>query len=226
MEFLFDTASIEKIKKYGECFAYTGVTSNPSIIKACGKIDFFNHFREIRNIIGEDRSLHIQVLSENYEGILKEADAILKGVDDKVFIKVPTTEEGLKAMMELKRQGISVTATAIYSKIQGILAINAGADFIAPYFNRMENLDINAGETIAFFADAIFANSSDTKILAASFKNIAQVNAAISAGTQTVTVDPALIGEMLAAPTIKKAVDDFRCDWEAVFGDKGILDLR
>lgn len=225
MEFLFDTANIESIQKYGACFPYTGVTSNPSIIKAEGKIDFFGHFREIRKTIGMKRTLHIQVLAEDCEGILREADAILNHVDDQVYIKIPTTEEGLKAMQALKKKGIGVTATAIYAKIQGFMAINAGADFIAPYYNRMENQNIDPKNTIAAFAQIIESQKVNTKIIAASFKNISQVTDALIAGAQTVTLSPELLHEVFRMAAIQKAVDDFACDWKTVFGEEGILDM-
>src|SRR5665647_2603449 len=102
MEYMFDTINIEDIKHYSEFFPITGITSNPSIIKLEGKINFFNHFKEIRKVIGMDKSLHIQVIAEDYDGIMAEAAAIIKNVDDKVFIKVPVTEQGLKAIRALK----------------------------------------------------------------------------------------------------------------------------
>ena len=119
MEILFDTANLESIRKYSQIYPFTGVTSNPSILKAEGKIDFFAHMREIRSIIGMERTLHIQTIAEDLDGILRDADAILKNVDSRVYIKIPTTEAGLQAIMKLKSQGVGVTATAIYSKIQG-----------------------------------------------------------------------------------------------------------
>ena len=221
MEYLFDTANIEDIKHYSEFFPITGVTSNPSIIKLEGKIDFFNHFKEIRKVIGMDKSLHIQVLAEDYAGIMAEAEAILKNVDDKVFIKVPVTEQGLKAIRALKAKGIGVTATAIYTKVQGLLAMEAGADFIAPYFNRMENMDINPSEVISTFAQMIKEYHYSTKILAASFKNMGQVNTAFECGAQTATLQPALLHDAFKMPAIKKAVEDFAVDFETVFG-KGV----
>jgi TalC/MipB family fructose-6-phosphate aldolase len=226
MKYLFDTANIEDIKHYSEFFPITGVTSNPSIIKLEGKIDFFNHFKEIRKVIGMDKSLHIQVLAEDYAGIMAEAEAILKNVDDKVFIKVPVTEQGLKAIRALKAKGIGVTATAIYTKVQGLLAMEAGADFIAPYFNRMENMDINPSEVISTFAQMIKEYHYSTKILAASFKNMGQVNTAFECGAQTATLQPALLHDAFKMPAIKKAVEDFAVDFETVFG-KGvsIIDL-
>ena len=199
MEFLFDTANIQEIQKYIAIYPITGVTSNPSIIKKEGKIDFYRHFRQIRAIIGAERSLHIQLTAPDEGTMLREADTVLNKVDDKVFIKVPVNENGLKVMRALKKDRIGVTATAVYSKIQGYLALETGADFIAPYYNRMENLDIDAYDTIACLAEQIRAYGYNTKILAASFKNIAQVNAAFAAGAQTATLSPQLLHEAMCA---------------------------
>lgn len=225
MEFLFDTANLEAIKTYSECYPITGVTSNPSILKAEGKIDFFVHMRKIRELIGMERSLHIQVVAEDCDGILRDAQSVLRNVDEQVYIKIPVTEEGLKAMRILKAQGKGVTATAIYTKIQGFLAIAAGADFIAPYYNRMENLDVDSSGTIAAFRRMIDENGGKTKILAASFKNIAQVNSAFLAGAHTATLAPALLREAMGGAAIKKAVADFTADWTAIHGCVTIAEL-
>lgn len=226
MEYLFDTANIEAIKKYSELFPITGITSNPSIIKLEGKIDFFQHFREIRQIIGMDKTLHVQVLAEDAEGMIAEAKAILSNIDDQVFIKIPTTPQGLKAMRLLKAEGVGITATAIYTKMQGLLAMEAGADFIAPYFNRMQNLDINPYEVITTFAQMIKEYNYSTKILAASFKNMGQVNAAFECGAQAATLAPTLLVDAFKMPSIQKAVDDFAADWEKIFGKVSIADLK
>lgn len=224
MEFLFDTANLEDIRKYIEIYPVTGITSNPSILKAEGEIDFFTHMRAIRRLIGE-RMLHIQVTAQDCEGMIKDAQAILKNVDDRIFIKIPTTEEGLKAMRILKAEGVGVTATAIYTKIQGFMAIACGVDFIAPYYNRMENLDIDSCETIASFRQMIDEDGAETKILAASFKNIAQVNQAFLAGAHTATLAPGLLHEAFGGAAIQKAVEDFHNDWVKIHGNSMISDL-
>ncbi|MDS0527984.1 fructose-6-phosphate aldolase [Clostridium sp. SHJSY1] len=226
MEYMLDTANIELIKEYNQIFPITGVTSNPSILKKEGKVDFFNHFRKIREIIGMEKTLHIQVVAKDCKGILKEAKAILDNIDNKVYIKIPVNSEGLKAMKVLKRLGVSVTATAIYTKAQGFLAMESGADFIAPYFNRMENMNINPGEVIKAFADMIEKYNYETKILAASFKNIGQVNDSFSFGAQTATMAPEILRDALEMPAIQKAVDDFISDWESIFGKTSIVDLE
>lgn len=222
MEFLFDTANLEKIERYQSYYPISGVTSNPSILKAEGTIDFFEHMRQVRDLIGLDKTLHVQVIAEDYEGILREAYALLHHIDGQVYIKIPTTREGLRAIRALKGRGVHITATAIYSRIQGFLAIAAGADYIAPYDNRMENMDIASADTISAFRQIIDQAHSPTKILAASFKNIAQINEAILAGAHAVTVQPELLNEAFRMPSIQKAVDDFHADWAQTQGEVAI----
>ncbi|MDD3185504.1 MAG: fructose-6-phosphate aldolase [Anaerostipes sp.] len=225
MELLFDTANIEDIKKYMQYYPITGITSNPSILKSEGDVDFFGVLKEIRSIIGMERSLHVQVISEDAEGMIEEARAIVKNIDKNVFVKIPTSEEGVKAMMALKAEGIGVTATAIYTKIQGFMAIMAGADFLAPYCNRMENLDVDFEDAISAFREMIEENNADCKILAASFKNIQQVNKAFLAGAQTATVQPTMLSGAFNMAAVAKATADFKADWNAVRGDVLITDL-
>ena len=88
----------------------------------------------------QERSLHIQVISTDCDTIIKEAHRILKEVDDKVYIKVPVSYEGIKAIKLLKAEGINVTATAVYDLMQAYMALEAKADYIAPYVNRIGNL--------------------------------------------------------------------------------------
>ncbi len=224
MEILFDTANLADIEKYAGIYPVTGVTCNPSIIKMEGKIDFWPHFRAIRRIIGLGRTLHVQTIAKDADGILAEADLIRRMLDERVYIKIPVTEQGLKAIGRLKHDGVNVTATAIYSKAQGLLAIAAGADYIAPYFNRMESLDIDISATIKSLAKFIERQKSPTQIMAASFKNVAQVSAAFDAGAHAVTVAPSLLRAALASPDITQAVDTFADDWRATFGTDTLPD--
>ena len=226
MAFLFDTANIADIRKYIEYFPIVGVTTNPSIVKEEGKLDFFAHMKEIRRIIGRERSLHVQVVAQDTEGMIREAHALLDNIDSDVFIKIPTTEEGLRAMMKLKAEGVGITATAIYTTIQGYAAIQARADYIAAYRNRMESLDINFADAIKSFRKMIDDNHLSSKILAASFKNISQVNRAFMAGAHTATIQPSLLHKSFQMPMVEKAVDDFSKDWSEIFGDCSIADLK
>ena len=156
---------------------------------------------------------------------MADARAILAKVDEKVFIKVPVTLDGLEVIKALKAEGAGVTATGVYTLQQGLLSLEAGADFIAPYYNRMENQNIDPVAVIGGMADMIDRYGYRCKILAASFKNAGQINRAFLAGAHTATADPEIIAAALAMPSIGKAVDDFLSDWRSVYGEKTIADL-
>lgn len=225
MKYLLDTANLESIRSCLDIFPVAGVTSNPSIVKREGKVDFFAHMRQIRSMIGPDKALHIQVTARDTGGMIADAHRILSEVDKDVYIKIPVTMEGLPAIRLLKEEGHKVTGTAIYSSQQGFLAMEAGADAIAPYFNRMENMGIDPDQVIGALADMIRLYDYPTEILAASFKNAGQVDRAFLAGAQTATLDPSILTGALTQPHIISAVDAFDEDWKSVYGENTIAGL-
>lgn len=226
MEFIIDTVNLEEIKDAVDHMPIVGVTSNPSIVKATSPENFFEHMREVRKIIGKERSLHIQVISKDADTIVKEAHRIIEEVDDQVYVKVPVSYEGIKAIKILKAEGLNVTATAVYDLMQAYMALAAGADYIAPYVNRIGNLGNDPMELINELSNRIVQDDYDCKILAASFKGIQQVRDAFNYGAQAVTAPVSVLKQIFANPSIEKAVDDFNADWYAVYGEgKGICDL-
>ena len=179
--------------------------------------------------LNEDESLvsHVDNLIERYEGGAEpELNKIFEEVDDKVYVKVPTTYEGVKAMKILKAEGKNVTATAVYDLIQAYMALAAGADYIAPYTNRIGNLGNDPFELMAHLSNRIVEDGYDCKILAASFKGVQQVRDAFNAGSQAVTAPVSVLKAIFENPSISKAVTDFNNDWYSVYGeDKGLCDM-
>lgn len=226
MEILVDTVNLAEIKKYHQMLNLSGVTSNPTIIKKEGHVDFFEHLRAIRQIIGPDKTLHVQAVGETTAEIVADAHRVLQEIDHDVYIKIPTDPAGLEAMKQLKKENVHITATAIYTVFQGELAIAAGADYLAPYYNRMMNMNIDAASVIAELAQAIEMSHSQTKILAASFHNVAQVTSALKNGAQAVTIGTDVIAAGLNAPMIAAAVHDFKKDWQSMYGEQTIADLN
>ena len=227
MEFIIDTVNLEEIKEAVEYLPIVGVTSNPSIVKKTNPQDFFKHMKEIRKIIGQERSLHIQVISKDCDTIIKEAHRILKEVDDKVYIKVPVSYEGIKAIKLLKEEGINITATAVYDLMQAYMALEAKADYIAPYVNRIGNLGADPFELINELSNRIIMDGYESKIVAASFKGVQQVKDALNNGAQAVTVPVEVLKQIFANPNIEKAVNDFNQDWYSMYGDNIVIcDLK
>ena len=226
MKYLIDSANLDEIRALSEYLPIAGVTSNPSIVKKEGSVPFFAHMREIRSIIGNLRPLHIQVTATDYDGMMRDAEAVFRHVDEKVFIKVPVDFEGVKVIKALRRQGANVTATAVYGMDQAFMALEAGADCIAPYYNRMEALGVDAASVIGNIAGIIAHYGYETEILAASFKQPAQIDRAILAGAHSVTVAPDVLRGIFAKHVVADAVQAFSDDWTGLYGGKTLAELE
>lgn len=225
MKYLIDSANLDEIRALSEYLPIAGVTSNPSIVKKEGSVPFFAHMREIRSIIGNLRPLHIQVTATDYDGMMRDAETVFRHVDEKVFIKVPVDFEGVKVIKALRRQGANVTATAVYGMDQAFMALEAGADCIAPYYNRMEALGVDAASVIGNIAGIIAHYGYETEILAASFKQPAQIDRAILAGAHSVTVAPDVLRGIFAKQVVADAVQAFSDDWTGLYGGKTLAEL-
>lgn len=226
MEFIVDTIALNEIQDALDHLPISGVTSNPSIVKKTSPQDFFAHMRKIRDMIGRDRSLHIQVIGKDADTMLREAERITEEIDDDVYIKIPASYEGIKAIKLLKAQNYNVTATAVYDVMQAYMALAAGADYIAPYVNRIGNLGGSPMQLIEALSKRIQEDDYDCKIVAASFKGVEQVRECLNHGAQAVTAPVEVLKSVFLNPSIEKAIQDFNADWYAVYGEgKGLCDL-
>ena len=148
MLYILDTADLEAIKHCNEYYPLAGVTTNPSII-AKENTDFWVLVKEIRKIIGDDKMLHIQTTQDTAEKIVEEAKLLKYELGGEFYVKIPISEEGLKATKMLKKEGIGVTMTAIFTPPQALVAAKAGAAFVAPYANRLDNIIGDGCEVVA-----------------------------------------------------------------------------
>jgi len=224
MQYLLDTANVEEIRETYESYPIDGVTTNPTIISK-EKTEYATLLRQIREIIGKDGMFHIQTTQIDTEGIIKEAVALRDYINGNFYIKIPTIEAGIKAMRILKKMGFKVTATAIFTQQQALIAARAGADFVAPYVNRLDNISSDGVGVVADITNLLKSFNLETKVLAASFKNVEQVHRISLVGTHAVTIQPELLTSMLYHPLTDSAIIDFSRDWRERYGKKYIVEL-
>ena len=105
------------------------------------------------------------------------------------------------------------------------MAAKAGAGFVAPYVNRLDNIVSDGVNVVLEIVALLRTQGLDTKVLAASFKTVEQVHKITMAGTQSVTLNPDLFDNLLYHPMSLMAIDAFSADWETVYDDKKIKDL-
>lgn len=224
MQYIIDSADTKAIRRCMEFFPVAGVTTNPTIISK-EKSDFKALVAEIRSIIGPDKMLHIQTTSDVAEDIVKEARELKQIAGGDFYIKIPVSAEGLKAMRILKGEGIKITATAIFTQQQALLSALAGADYVAPYINRLDNIVSDGAHVVEEIVQLFKLHNINSKVLAASFKNVEQVHKVAMVGCPAVTINPDLFDQLIYHPLTLYAVDAFSADWEMVYGDKKILDI-
>ncbi len=224
MIYILDTADLAAIKHCNEFYPLAGVTTNPSII-AKAKTDFWKLVEQIRSIIGPDKMLHVQTTAEKAEDIVEEAKLLQERLGGNFYIKIPIGEEGLKATMMLKEIGIKVTMTAIFTPAQALMAAKAGATFVAPYVNRLDNILGDGTRVVAEIVEEFEIHNMDTMVLAASFKNAEQVHKCALAGCHSVTITEDIMKNLISHPMTDAAIAGFNKDWSGVYGDKKISDF-
>ena len=221
MESILDTADVQEIKNLNELLTVAGVTTNPTIITKSGK-DFQTTVKEIIEVLDEEQTFFIQAISATCEEIVEEAKYIDSLREKNIYVKIPVTHEGLKAIKECKKLGIGVLATAIYTADQAFMAAMNGADYLAPYVNRMENYGDGIKE-VKDLIEMLRVNGLNSKVVAASFKNKKQVHELIVAGIQAVTVPVDVAYAMINHPGTEIAVGEFTENWNKAFGRRTLV---
>ncbi|MGR9115663.1 MAG: fructose-6-phosphate aldolase [Gammaproteobacteria bacterium] len=217
LEFYLDTADVEQVARFNECLPVKGVTTNPSILANSG-IGLNQALPVLAKVLGSDARFHVQVVSQTVESMVKEARQIAALPYDMV-IKVPATELGLAAIKLMKAEAIPVLATAVYSAHQGFLAALCGADYLAPYVNRIDALGGDGVGVVADLQLLLDRHGLDCKVLPASFKNTQQALEVLKVGVGAITLPVDIAAQMFAHPAVQPAVDQFTRDWRATFGD-------
>ena len=215
MKIYIDTANIQAITEIVTKFPVDGVTTNPTLL-AREKAHPMEQLKRIKSVIGDDMTLHAQVLSQKAEEMIKEAEYMREKLGKGLFIKIPVTQEGIKAMKELNRRDVHITATAVYTPMQAVIAAKAGAAFVAPYVNRLDMIGAHGVEVALAIHTILGGMNSKAQVLAASFKNVEQILKLAEAGASAVTIAPELIEQLLYHPLTDKAVMDFIEDFESI----------
>lgn len=217
MEYYLDTADYGKIGEYVEPYNIKGVTCNPTII-----IKDKAEIKKLVESVPVGKELFLQVISDEVEKIIEETK-VLMSLGDNVIVKIPATQNGLKAIKKLREENIKTLATAIYSVQQALMAANCGAAYVAPYVNRICNLEMD-GVEVALQIQKVFKEQNiPCKVIAASFKNMDQVNKLMIGGIYAVTVGVDLMEKIVNNKNAQGATNDFINAWESYKGQRELV---
>ncbi|MBM3071988.1 fructose-6-phosphate aldolase [Lelliottia sp. RWM.1] len=230
MELYLDTSDVAAVKKLARVFPLAGVTTNPSIV-AAGKKPLEVLLPELHDAMGGKGRLFAQVMATTAEGMVEDARKLRAIIQDLV-VKVPVTAEGLAAIKVLKAEGIPTLGTAVYGAAQGMLSALAGAEYVAPYVNRVDAQGGDGIQTVAELqqlltlhapqSKVLTLHAPQSKVLAASFKTPRQALDCMLAGCESITLPLDVAQQFITSPAVDAAVAKFEQDWQSAFGRTSI----
>lgn len=222
---LIDNANLLEIKDLYDKYPYDGVTTNPSILMQEHK-NPIEVLKQIRAFLPADSQLHAQLVSETTENMIEEAHFMLRELGDDLFVKVPVTTEGLRAIPQLKKEGINITATAIYTAMQAFMAAKAGARYTAPYVNRLDNMGADGVQVAKDIHDMFRAHNMQADVLAASFKNSQQILNLCKHGIGSVTAAPDVLRALIRHDATFTAEENFTHDFYSLVNEVEGIHLK
>lgn len=214
MKIFIDTANVDEIKNAYALGIVEGVTTNPSIIAREGK-KFEDAIKEIADIVGDDTYIFCEVIALEAGKMVEEAHEISK-LHKKIIIKIPMCAEGLKAVSQLKKDGIKTCVTLCFSAGQALLASNAGASFVAPFLGRVDDIGWDGLGLVSEIAEMFAMQETETQIVAASTRNPLHVIGLAKCGCDVATVPYKIIMQMVEHPLTRDGLKKFLEDWESV----------
>ncbi len=212
MKLFIDTANISEIREINEWGILSGVTTNPSLIAKEGRV-FKDVIHEIVQIV--DGPISAEVISLEADGMVKEARELAK-IHRNIVIKIPITEEGLKAVHILDGEGIKTNVTLIFSAAQALLAAKAGATYVSPFVGRLDDIADNGMSLISVIAKIFENYQLPTEIIAASIRGPQDVVDAAKYGAHIATVPYKVLRQMVKHPLTDSGIERFLADWASV----------
>lgn len=217
MKFFIDTAEVEEIRSANDMGIICGVTTNPSLIAKSGR-DFSAVIQEIASIVDGPISGEVKATSVTADEMILEGRAIA-AIHPNMLVKVPMTEEGLKACKVLSSEDIKVNMTLIFSANQALLAARAGASYVSPFIGRIDDISMSGMDLIRNIAEILSYTDLQTEIIAASVRNPVHVTECALAGADIATVPYKVLIQMIHHPLTDAGIEKFRKDYLAAIGE-------
>ena len=208
MKFFLDTANVDEIKRINELGLVDGVTTNPSLIAKEGR-DFETVIKEITSEV--DGPVSAEVVGLEAEVMIKEARELAAWAEN-VVVKVPMTEEGLKAVNVLSSEGIKTNVTLIFTVSQGLLAAKAGATYISPFVGRLEDIGTDAYALIEDLRFILDFYDLEAEIIAASIRTAPHLEEVARRGAHIATIPGTLFPKLWGHPLTDSGIKDFLSD--------------
>ncbi|MCK9172061.1 MAG: fructose-6-phosphate aldolase, partial [Desulfuromonas thiophila] len=154
-----------------------------------------------------------EVIALDAEGMLAEGRE-LAAIHPNIVIKVPMTEEGLKAVRQFSAEGIRTNVTLIFSPLQALLAAKAGASYVSPFVGRLDDVGHEGLEGVEQIRTIFDNYGFNTKIIVASVRHPLHIlNAALMAA-DICTIPFSVMQQLAKHPLTDIGIAKFLADWQ------------
>jgi transaldolase len=187
-----------------------GVTTNPSLVAKSGRV-FTEVLQEIVSLV--EGSVSAEVISRDVDGMIKEGESFSQ-FGENVTIKIPMTEEGLKAVHYFSVRGIPTNVTLVFTANQALMAARAGATYVSPFVGRLDDIGFDGIPVIRQIADIFSLHDIDTEIIAASIRHPIHVTQAAESGAHIATTPFKIFMQMINHPLTTQGIEKFERDWK------------
>ncbi len=213
MKFFIDTANLEQIKEAQALGVLDGVTTNPSLMAKegiTGKNNILKHYVDICAIVDGDVSA--EVIATDYEGMIKEGEELAE-LNEQIVVKIPMTQDGIKACKYFSDKGIRTNVTLVFSAGQALLAAKAGATYVSPFIGRLDDISTD-GLNLIDEIRLIYDNYAfETQILAASVRHTMHIVNCAKIGADVMTGPLSSILGLLKHPLTDSGLEQFLADY-------------
>jgi len=214
VKLFLDTAFVEEIKAAKEWGILDGVTTNPTLVAKTGK-GFMEVVQDILSMV--DGPVSLEVVAQDAQGMVEQARQ-LRSLGKQVVVKIPATQEGIKAVKILSQEGIPTNVTLVFQPLQALLAAKAGATYVSPFVGRLEDIGHDAMDLV-FDIKHIFDNYGfETQIIVASVRHPKHVLDAARMGADICTVPFKVMEQLFKHALTDKGLELFLADWSKVPG--------
>lgn len=214
MKFFIDTANVDEIREIASWGVLSGVTTNPSLVAKEGR-DFKQVLREIIDLV--DGPISAEVVSLKADEMVAEARQFYE-MHKNIVIKLPMTDDGLKACSQLSKMGVKTNLTLIFSANQALLCARAGAAFVSPFVGRLDDISMDGIQLVKDIADIFAIHGIECEIISASIRTPGQVTESAKAGAHIATIPYKVFKQMLKHPLTDAGIERFLKDWESAKG--------
>ena len=211
MKLFLDTANVAHVAEIAEWGVLDGVTTNPSLVAKEGK-DFKKTVLEMCKYVP---CVSAQVTATDVAGMKKQGEEYAKW-HKHIYVKVPMTTEGLKALKYFRSKGIRTNTTLIFSAAQALLAAKAGANIISPFIGRLDDAGEDGMQLIAEIMQIWNQYKFDCEVLVASTRHPRHIVDAATLGAHICTIPYDVFTKLSKHPLTDSGLKKFLEDWERV----------